>query len=255
MLQQTQVQRVLLKYPQFLRRFPTIRDLAAAQQRDVVIAWQGMGYNNRAVRLHRLAKIVVERYRGRLPRTVPELQALPGIGRYTAHALLASIYHLDVPVVDVNVQRLLSRLFWRMKTVADSRPTEEVWQMAGSLVPRGNSYNWNQALMDLGATICTSRNPRCGSCPVSALCASRSTMRAGGRRHHKNNGAPARTPDRIFRGRVIEVLRHKSRTYKSIACSIRPDFAARHKKWFDLLVAGLEEDGLIKRSGERISLA
>ena len=100
MLQQTYVSRVLTKYPEFLRRFPTIRKLAAGSQKDVVVAWQGMGYNNRAVRLYRLAKTIVQDYGGRFPQSYADLLALPGIGRYTANALLSSAFGSDVPIVD-----------------------------------------------------------------------------------------------------------------------------------------------------------
>ena len=117
MLQQTQVSRVLEKYPLFLKQFPTLRALARAERSSVIRAWRGMGYNNRAVRLHLLAQTVVNSHGGVLPRTEEELTLLPGIGRYTARALLSSVFHIPVPVVDVNVHRFFSRLFWPMRTL------------------------------------------------------------------------------------------------------------------------------------------
>jgi A/G-specific adenine glycosylase len=255
MLQQTQVRRVLMKYPEFLRRFPTIRSLAAAKQRDVVVTWQGMGYNNRAVRLHRLANTLVQRYSGKFPQTYEELLALPGIGRYTANAILSSAFQKDVPIVDVNVQRLLSRVFWRMKTTNDMKPEKEIWTLAESLIPKGKSYNWNQALMDLGATVCTARDPLCESCPVAVMCASRRTMQRTNGSLRKREAMTDGIPNRIFRGRIIEALRHlrgrRQPTQDAIGRTIRPTYSVKHKKWIESLLAGLEKDGLIRRSGTR----
>jgi len=265
MLQQTQVQRVLAKYPVFLRRFPTIGSLAAAKQRDVVIAWQGMGYNNRAVRLHRVAKAVVQQYGGKLPLTYDELLALPGIGRYTANALLSSAFQKDVPVVDVNVQRFLSRVFWCMKTTADVKSTGDIWPLAELLVPKSNAYNWNQALMDLGATVCTAHAPLCDSCPAAVACVSRRTMQRTRRPPRKREPLMDDIPNRIFRGRIIEALRHrrdgKHVSHDSIGKAIHSNYSVKHKGWIESLLAGLEKDGLIIRSGSgrwsnrRVSLA
>lgn len=256
MLQQTQVSRVLVKYPEFLHRFPSIRKLATAKQREVVIAWRGMGYNNRAVRLHRLAKTVVLKYGGTLPPSFEELIALPGIGRYTAHALLASAFRKDVPIVDVNVRRLFSRVFWRMKTTADMRPVNEIWELAGELVPKQRAYDWNQALMDLGATICTARSPQCSACPVAALCSSRNAMKrvmpSPGKQEPMRDGIP----HRIYRGRIIETLRqHHGRKRlrpDAVGRTIHPEYSTKHRRWLESLLTGLVKDGLIRRSTGRI---
>jgi A/G-specific adenine glycosylase len=265
MLQQTQVSRVLVKYPEFLRRFPSIKKLAMAKQREVVVAWRGMGYNNRAVRLHRLAKTVVLKYGGTLPSSFEELIALPGIGRYTAHALLASVFRENVPIVDVNVHRLFSRFFWRMKTTADMRPAREIWELAEELVPKRRAYDWNQALMDLGATICTARSPQCSACPVTALCSSKSAMQRimspPGKREPMKDGIP----NRIYRGRIIEILRqhHGRRRFHpdALGRTIHPEYSAKHRRWLESLLTGLAKDKLIRRSRtgrgnqERIHLA
>ena len=249
MLQQTQVHRVLGKFPLFVRRFPTLRSLADSAQRDVVIAWQGMGYNNRAVRLRRLARIVMGRHKGKIPKTYDELASLPGIGRYTANAILAAVYQCRVPVVDVNVRRLFSRLFWRMRATTEMRSEEDIWNIAEKVLPRSRVYDWNQALMDLGATICTAREPLCGKCPAVWLCASsRSIRRTTRERKHEptRNGIP----NRIYRGRLVEILRKHNRRglpFESLGNKIHPHYASRHRHWLEELVSGLEKDGLVRR--------
>jgi A/G-specific adenine glycosylase len=255
MLQQTQVSRVREKYPKFLHRFPSIKKLATAKQREVVVAWRGMGYNNRAVRLHRLAKTVVLKYGGRLPSSFEELIALPGIGRYTAHALLVSAFRKDVPIVDVNVQRLFSRVFWRMKTTANMRPVNEIWELAGELVPKQRAYDWNQALMDLGATICTARAPQCSDCPLVALCSSRNAMKRIMPSPSKQEPMRDGIPHRIYRGRIIETLRqHRGRKRlrpDAVGRTIHPEYSVKHMRWLESLLTGLVKDGLIRRSTGR----
>jgi A/G-specific adenine glycosylase len=206
MLQQTQVSRVLEKYPLFLRRFPSMGALARAPRRDVILAWRGMGYNNRAVRLHALASVLVGRGM-EIPTSAEPLIELPGIGKYTAHAILSSVHGLPVPVVDVNIRRLFSRVFWRMKSTADMRSEPEIWRIAGKILPRRGAYDWNQALMDIGATICTARRPLCAVCPLAAMCASREGMvRATGGKPKKEPGMDG-VPNRMYRGRIVETLR------------------------------------------------
>ena len=174
MLQQTQVARVLEEVPPFLRRFPSMRSLARAPLRDVILEWRGMGYNNRAVRLHALAAVLVRRSMI-VPRSEESLLELPGIGKYTAHAILSSVHGLPVPLVDVNIRRLFSRVFWRMRSTSEMRSEREIWEAAGRVVP-AFGVRLDQALMDLGATICTARRPACERCPLAGKCASRSSM-------------------------------------------------------------------------------
>jgi A/G-specific adenine glycosylase len=251
MLQQTQVSRVLAKYPEFLRRFPSMKKLAAAKQREVVIAWRGMGYNNRAVRLHQLAKTVALKHGGTVPCSFQDLIALPGIGKYTAHALLASAFRMDVPVVDVNVQRLFSRVFWRMKTTADMKPARTIWKLAGELLPNKRAYDWNQALMDLGATICTARSPQCSVCPLVALCSSKNTMKQAMPSPRNQEAVRDGTPNRIYRGRIIETLRqhHGRKRFHpdTVGRTIHPEYSAKHRVWLNSLLTQLEKDGLVKR--------
>lgn len=248
MLQQTQVGRVLQKYPLFLRRFPTLHSLARASQSDVVRAWQGMGYNNRAVRLHKFARQVRGEFGGEIPGTLEGLIRLPGIGRYTANAILSAAFGKRVPIVDVNVQRVLSRIFWRMESTAALRASNDVWHLAGGLLPARRSYDWNQALMDLGATVCTARKPDCAECPVAALCASGKRMRSPVPVRSRRSGRPA-TPDRIYRGKAIELLRRRSMQAGRLREAIQGESLRRHEQWFRNLLAGLQKDGLVTVSG------
>jgi A/G-specific adenine glycosylase len=171
MLQQTQVDRVIPKYRQFLRRFPSLRALAAAPVEDVRQLWYPLGYNVRPLRLHAIACETVARYGGRLPDDADRLRALPGIGRYTAGAVLSFAYGRDVAVLDTNVRRVLTRVFLGPRRTARLRGDTRLWALAERLVPDGRGYDFNQALMDFGATWCTPRRPRCSGCPMQAFCA------------------------------------------------------------------------------------
>jgi A/G-specific adenine glycosylase len=170
MLQQTQVDRVIPKYRQFLRRYPTLRALAAAPVEHVRELWYPLGYNIRPVRLHAIARETVARYGGRLPESPEALRALPGIGRYTAGAVLSFAFGRDVAILDTNVRRVLTRVFLGPRRTARLRGDKALWDLAAALVPAGRGYDFNQALMDFGATWCTPRRPRCAPCPMRGLC-------------------------------------------------------------------------------------
>jgi A/G-specific adenine glycosylase len=165
MLQQTQVARVEPRWHRFLDRFPTPEACAAAGVGPVVEEWAGLGYNRRAVSLHRCAAAVVDEHAGRFPDRLDALLALPGIGPYTARAVLAFAFERDVAVVDTNVGRILARTAGRALT------SREAQERADSLVPQGEGWAWNQAMLDLGATVCAKRSPACGRCPVATTCA------------------------------------------------------------------------------------
>ena len=170
MLQQTQVATALPYYERFVARFPDIGALAKARLDDVLKAWEGLGYYARARNLHRAAKQVVKEHGGRLPDTYQDLLKLPGIGRYTAAAIASIAFGRDEPVLDGNVTRVLCRLFL-IETDPRKGPTRErLWRTARSLIPTGKASLFNQALMDLGATLCTVRAPRCNSCPLASDC-------------------------------------------------------------------------------------
>jgi len=161
MLQQTQVSRVVEYFPRFMARFPTIGSLAAARPKAVMEQWDGLGYYARARNLHKLAKQVAETG-DRIPDDPENLRTLPGVGRYTAGAVACFAYEKPVPTVDTNVRRVLERAFG----------SKEVWELAEQLVPKKGERAWrfNQALMELGALVCTARKPKCPECPVRTDC-------------------------------------------------------------------------------------
>lgn len=166
MLQQTRVAVVMEYYPRFLRRFPSVGALAKARISSVLAAWSGLGYYRRARALHAAAKKVVTELRGAIPCTAKELLTLPGIGRYTAAAIASIAFGEPEPVVDGNVERVITRLWARNLNGA-------VWQVAGELLDRARPGDFNQSLMELGATVCLPGEPRCESCPVRRWCAAR----------------------------------------------------------------------------------
>ena len=171
MLQQTQVSRVEQYYPRFLERFPTIEKLAAARPKAVREAWEGLGYYRRASNLHALSRVVGKAYGGKMPSDPEELDKLPGVGRYTAGAIACFAYEKAVPAVDTNVNRVIRRVFIGGNH-AQRTTHRRVWDIAASLVPKFGRRAWafNQALMELGATVCTARKPRCPECPVRVDC-------------------------------------------------------------------------------------
>jgi len=172
MLQQTQVERVLPKYTSFLDRFPTIEALAESPTAEVIRAWSGLGYNLRAVRLQEIARQVSERYDGRLPSTLEELLSLKGVGRYTAGAVACFAFELPVATVDTNIRRVLWRVFRGIEPPlwpTGVRGGRELLSLAEWALPV-DTYNWQQALMDLGATTCLSRRPLCERCPLADSC-------------------------------------------------------------------------------------
>jgi A/G-specific adenine glycosylase len=184
MLQQTQVSRVLEYFPRFMARFPTIEKLARARPKAVREAWDGLGYYARATNLHALARVVSKTHDGTLSDNPDELQELPGVGRYTAGAVACFAYEKPVAAVDTNVARVIRRAVfgeWGVgscTTPYSPRSHGEVWAVAESLTPRRGKQAWrfNQALMELGALVCTARKPKCPTCPVRSACATFATL-------------------------------------------------------------------------------
>jgi A/G-specific adenine glycosylase len=173
MLQQTRVESVIPYFKRWMKLFPTIRKLARADEQEVLKAWEGLGYYSRARNLFKAAKIVTEKYHGKLPRNLDELRNLPGIGRYTVGAIASMAYGMDEPTLDGNLRRVLARLF-DVTEPADSSAGEKIlWGLAEKYLPKGQAGDYNQALMDLGSTICLPRNPRCLTCPVMWICKAR----------------------------------------------------------------------------------
>ena len=175
MLQQTRVAAVIEHYHEFLGRFPTVQRLAAAREASVLAAWSGLGYYRRARMLHAAAKVVVRERLGTFPTTAEDWQTLPGIGRYTSAAIASIAFGQPVAVVDGNVERVLQRMAGERLSV------NEIWKIAESQLDRKRPGDFNQAMMELGATVCTPRAPACLTCPVMASCAARGEIAAAGK--------------------------------------------------------------------------
>ena len=266
MLQQTQVDRVLPKYIAFVKRFPTFAVLAEAPTAEVIRAWAGLGYNRRAVALQAIARHVTTVLSGELPSSVDELLGLRGIGRYTAGAIACFAFGLPVATVDTNIRRVLWRLFYGAE--ARDQPAgypgaRESLALATWALPSGAAYDWQQALMDLGATVCLGRRPLCELCPLTSCCrayadsarltlfpsgeavvaarrlaqvaespagysASGTSKRAGRPRPAGKTRSDFASSSRYFRGRVVEILRNLGPgewlLLFDLGLRIRPDF-------------------------------
>ncbi len=267
MLQQTQVERVIPKYRAFLDAFPTLRALADSQPADVIRLWAGMGYNGRAVRLHRLAREVVKHHGGELPHTAAELRDLPGIGPYTAAAVASFAFGEPVAVIDTNIYRVLSRVVHGI----DAPSRDAIHPLAAELLPEPSSpitpADWHQALMDIGATLCTTRQPRCMLCPLRPFCAAAPHLQSGGDPALAEASVPYAPRQsrfqgsaRYFRGRIVDHLREQPDAgveESTLETVLRNAEAASGApcpvSLADLLVA-LERDGLIHRDGGRVRL-
>jgi A/G-specific adenine glycosylase len=236
MLQQTQAARVAEIYPRFMRRFPTPRAMARAEAADVLRAWENLGYNLRALNLWRTARALVAL--PAFPSTVDGLAALPGIGPYTARAVASFCFDAEVAAVDANVRRVVTRLYG---------PGTDVQREADRLVPRGDAAAWNQAMIDLGAVVCTARNPRCDDCPLRRGCVWRAAPQT----------LPPRRPSERFestqryaRGRVVGALRDGGALTVD-AISARTGLGEDR---LEGAVASLVRDGLVHRRRGFIAL-
>jgi A/G-specific adenine glycosylase len=240
MLQQTQALRVVPHYERFLVRFPTVESLGEAEAADVLRAWDNLGYNRRALNLWRAARAVTEL--GAFPRTVEELQALPGIGPYTARAVASFAFDVDVAAADVNVRRVVARLHG---LPASAR---KVQALADGLVPRGKAAVWNQAMIDLGAEVCRARNPRCGECPLRRSCA----WSRGVRPEAAQRATSVRFEDtmRYARGRIVQALR--ARDGLTVA-ALAARTGLERRRLADA-IAALDADGLVAARGGRVVL-
>ncbi|MBX3388275.1 MAG: A/G-specific adenine glycosylase [Phycisphaeraceae bacterium] len=183
MLQQTQVSRVLEKFEAFLEKFPTVEVLAAADEAEVLAAWSGLGYYRRARLLHACAKIIVRDHAGTVPDSIEKLVQLPGIGKYTAGAIVSIVFGELAPIVDGNVCRVLQRLDAKRGHASERAVIDWAWSRAGALVAlsvRGEQVaQFNEGLMELGATICTPDRPRCGQCPLRSICVASNEQLSG----------------------------------------------------------------------------
>jgi A/G-specific adenine glycosylase len=253
MLQQTQVDRVLPKYRAFLERFPTLAALASAPPGEVIRAWQGLGYNRRAVRLQEAARAACRREDGALPDTLAGLMALEGIGRYTAAAVACFAFGRPEPVLDTNARRVLGRV-----ALGPEGPLAKpalLWRLAEEALPPEAAYAWNQALMDLGARICQESRPACLICPARSWC--RSAGRLGPsvreRRVPYSTGSTRRFvgSTRYFRGRIVDCLRAlppgQSVWPAALGALVKDGYAPADEAWLEGLLGPLQRDGLLTR--------
>jgi A/G-specific adenine glycosylase len=214
MLQQTQAARVVSKYEEFVERYPTPAACARSTRADVVTSWAGLGYNRRAVNLHRCAHVVTEHHGGQVPAEIDDLLRLPGVGPYTARAVLAFAFERDVGIVDTNVGRVLAR--WEGRPLA----RREVQRAADAVLAPGRAWSWNQTMLDLGATVCTKRSPDCSRCPANRWC---SWYLEGSADPDPADGSAAVSTgqsrfvgsDRQGRGRLVDALRAAGRIPRS----------------------------------------
>ncbi|MBS0263012.1 MAG: A/G-specific adenine glycosylase [Planctomycetes bacterium] len=170
MLQQTTVTAVVPYFQRFLARFPTLQDLAAAQEQSVLRLWEGLGYYSRARNIHKAARLLVNEHRGEFPREPGELMALPGIGRYTAGAIASFAFDWPAPIVEANTLRLYARLMGLRDDPRSARGQKQLWEFAEQIVPARHAGEFNQALMELGARVCVPSAPDCSKCPVRRWC-------------------------------------------------------------------------------------
>jgi A/G-specific adenine glycosylase len=237
MAQQTQIARVDDAWTRFMQRFPTSRDVAAAPTGDVLRAWAGLGYNRRAVNLQRAAVAIETEHGGRVPDQVVQLEALPGIGPYTARAVAAIAYDVPVAPVDTNVRRVITRVLGEPLTVA------RLQLEADRLLPRKAAAAWTHASMELGATVCVAQAPHCDACPLRAWCASVDQVTPG-RDGQATAAMPFEQTTRWLRGRIVDQLRGlEDGAWGRLA----PAIGGHAETAIRAAVAGLERDGLLER--------
>lgn len=261
MLQQTQVDRVIQRYQQWLRQFPTVQTLARTSISVVLHAWSGLGYNRRALAVHQIAKTVTRDFAGQFPATPAALRQFKGIGQYTAHAISIFAFEKNVPLVDTNIKRVLGRIFFGHQQLARWRnTTEPFWELSRLITNHGGqAYTLNQAIMDFGATTCLAKMPRCVQCPMRAICksypdivhASAETLRV----------KPKRTeplyfgyPRRIWRGRILRHLHSQPRPMTTIQLgkALQTDWTNDRQPWLKAIVEQLAAEGLVQIDHRRI---
>jgi A/G-specific adenine glycosylase len=290
MLQQTQVDRVIPKYLAFLEAFPTLEALAAAPTAEVIRLWSGLGYNRRAVNLQRAARAVLEEHGGAFPRDVEALRRLPGVGPYTAGAVACFAFEQDVAFIDTNIRRVLRRALvgpdgGEADTQGLPAPSERTLLELGlALVPPGQGWAWNQAIMELGALVCTAAAPACRRCPLRSQCrayaawasadealvlamgegaghraqGTGTARRAAERKASYKPEGPYQGSRRWFRGRVVEALRALSPgetlPLAELGPRLKPDYSSADEPWLRELVGGLSRDGLVAMEGDSARL-
>ncbi|HET6400945.1 MAG TPA: A/G-specific adenine glycosylase [Candidatus Kapabacteria bacterium] len=251
MLQQTGAKQVEKHLPEFLRKFPTVKRLAAASRPEVIRAWHGLGYNRRAINLHLAAKAIAAK--GIFPKDLKGLQGLPGVGLYTASAVLAFAHNADVPVVDVNIERVLSRLWKRMPNPAATLPMRDIYDLDIAILPKGHSSEWHEALMDLGATICTKRAPKCELCPLRPMCPSVQKMKVPLAKPSLNSEPRYfGQPRRIWRGRILQLIsKNETLAKRALLANLKKSYAISETTFIPFVLSVLnmlQKDGFISET-------
>jgi len=247
MLQQTPVARVLPVYHEWMKRWPTPAALAAATPAQVITAWGRLGYPRRALRLHECAKVISTQYKGKIPTTQSELRELPGVGDYTSAAIIAFAFEGRSLVLDINIRRVFARVIDGIE-VPTAAPTKSERQEREKLIPSKNPHVWAAATMELGALICTAKNPKCGQCPLADQCIWRSL-------DYPLSDQPKRTQswhgtDRQCRGVIVQALRENPALSKKEIMQLWDVPSQVEKALLTLLEDGL----LVEQKGQRFSL-
>lgn len=259
MLQQTQVPRVIEKFKEFIALFPTIQDLAGASSAKVIKAWQGLGYNRRALLLQRFAQEVVKKYEGVIPHVPEALCKLPGVGSYTAGAIASFAFNRSEPAIDVNVRRIFMRFFdgKDQGLPMDADKERKLYARIKKSIPEGRSKDFHNALMDFGSFVCLRENPLCFRCPLRESCCffplydvqkEKALFVAEKKIERGMYESGKYVPHRIFRGRIVEFVRkNEGRTLSlsELGCLVKKDFAMEQKEWLLELCKKLQMEGLI----------
>ncbi len=248
MLQQTQVDRVIPKYAAWLARFPGFAALAAAPRSEVLRQWSGLGYNSRAVRLHALAKLLVEQHSGQLPSTEEELVRLPGIGLYTAGALMVFAHDRPGHCIDVNIERIFRRTFFSRTSTGITKSKTKIEKIFIDSFPEKRATDYGNALMDLGSAVCTATKPKCDGCPVYNLCKSRGERPDEKKAREKRKQPAFLHSNRWWRGRILKAVNENGRLSEKDLLKIivvRPKNDEREA--FRNALEQLREEGFLSR--------
>ncbi len=262
MLQQTQVITVIERYERWLKRFPTVQSLAAAPTAAVLQEWAGLGYNRRALALHQIAQRVLRDYAGQFPTDIAELQTFKGIGEYTAHAIASFAFKQRAPLVDTNIKRVLGRIFFGFKKLEQLRDEHGLfWTLSRMIIERAKSpYDFNQGMMDFGATICIAKRPKCAVCPMQTICKSYpSILKANPEqlrvKTKRTEPLYFGQPRRIWRGKILQYLQtHQVATLTQIGKAIQPDWKAERLPWLTAVIATMAKDGLVSYRQSKVTL-
>lgn len=273
MLQQTQVPRVIVIFRQFLDQFPSLQDLAKASNKEVILAWRGMGYNSRALRLRDAARTIAGTHKGLFPKEMEQLLSIKGIGPYTAAAIRNFAFNIPTPCIDTNIRRILHRSFigpersdgtWEVSDRELLLLAEELLEVAIDGKKDHDAKNWHAALMDFGSLVCTKANPKWDICPLT----DRGLMKAAYKvvplaKDRARKTEPGRmegakfVPNRIFRGRIVEALRNAKRgmTLDELGKEISNDWNSdEHAEWLRSIVEKLVTEEMLRRKGAVIAL-